>query len=114
MIHTYAVVGLGYVGLGLATALAKHEQVIGYDIDKKRIQGLRNHVDKNKLIDKAELASKNIVYTSTLEDIKSATFYIVSVATPAYFYETPNLEPLINAVKDFMLIRKAPVVNFLC
>lgn len=110
---TYAVVGLGYVGLWLATALSKHNTVIAYDINKQRIQELRQHVDRNQLISKADLTHHNIVFTDTLLDIKPANFYIVSVATPAYFYETPNLEPLIGAVKDLaVVLKKNDVIVF--
>ncbi|MDP3558925.1 MAG: NAD-binding protein, partial [Legionellaceae bacterium] len=97
---TIAVVGLGYVGLGLATALSQKHKVIGYDINETRIKELRKHIDSNHLVEDNTLLSKNITYTHHLDDIKAANFYIVSVATPAYFYETPNLEPLISATKD--------------
>ena len=110
---TFAVVGLGYVGLGLAVALSKKNTVIGYDIDCDRIQGLRQKKDKNNLVSKEELSKSTVVFTSILEDIKHANFYIISVATPAYFYETPNLKPLIGATEQLArVIKKGDIIVF--
>lgn len=92
-----AVVGLGYVGLGLATAFAGVYPTWGYDIDSARIAGLKRHEDRNQLIESCVLAASTLRYTDALEDIRAANFFVVSVATPAYFYELPNLEPLIAA-----------------
>lgn len=109
----YAVVGLGYVGLGLATALSKKYAVIGYDINKERIEELCDYVDRNNLITKDQLCNKNLSYTSHLDDIRVADFYIVSVATPAYHYEVPNLHPLISATKDVgSVIKKGDIIVF--
>jgi UDP-N-acetyl-D-galactosamine dehydrogenase len=104
--ETYAVVGLGYVGLGLAIAFSKKSYVIAYDNNKQRIKELKQQVDRNNLINKEDLVHPNIVFTDTLADIKSANLYIVAVATPAYYYEFPNLEPLIGAVKDLGVVLK--------
>jgi UDP-N-acetyl-D-galactosamine dehydrogenase len=67
--------------------------VIDYDNNKQRIQELKQQIDRNKLINKEDLAHPNLFFTDTLADIKSANLYIVAVATPAYYYEFPNLEP---------------------
>ena len=110
---TFAVVGLGYVGLGLAVALGKNHATIGYDINKERIRELQQHEDRNNLISKSDLAHKNLTYTHCVDDTKSANFYIVAVATPAYFYEFPNLEPVINATKDVgRVIKKGDIIVF--
>jgi len=103
---TYAVVGLGYVGLGLAVAFSKKTKVIAYDNNKQRIQELKQQLDSHKLINQDDLAHPNIIYTDTLADIKPATIYIVAVSTPAYYYEFPNLEPLIGVVKDLAVVLK--------
>lgn len=111
--EVYAIVGLGYVGLGLATALAKEAKVYGYDINKTRIRDLKNSKDTNNLITTDELLQSKLNLTSELEDIKQATFYIVCVSTPAYCYETPDLEPLISSVKDLaQVIKKGDVIVF--
>ncbi len=102
----YAVIGLGYVGLGLATSLSKKYSVLGYDINELRLQELRQHTDRNKQIDSLELSRSNVIYTSNINDLEKANFYIVTVSTPAYFYETPNLEPLINATTSLASVLK--------
>src|ERR1700733_7988652 len=101
-----AIIGLGYVGLGLALALGKRHSVLGYDISKKRIHELKNNIESNLLFTSEELSESNVQYVSEIQDIKSADFYIGSVSTPAYYYELPNLEPLITATKQLATVLK--------
>lgn len=101
-----AIIGLGYVGLGLGVALSKERTVFGYDILESRLEELTKQIDKNQLFTRQELTSAKLHYTSHIQDIKSADFFIVTVSTPAYFYELPNLEPLINATKALAAILK--------
>ncbi len=111
----FAVIGLGYVGLGLAIALSKTGPVVGYDINPKRIETLRQHIDLNQLFNESELASalKTLTLTDQIEAIQSANFYIISVATPAYYYEAPNLEPLVSATENLAtILKKDDVVVF--
>jgi len=111
--RTYAVVGLGYVGLGLVTALGKNNPVFGYDTNEKRILELRKHIDKNKQVDCKELSKSKVFYTHKIEDIKQANFFIITVSTPAFFYETPNLKPLMDATKKLaLIIKKDDIVVF--
>lgn len=110
---TYAVVGLGYVGLGLAIALAKKNHVYGYDISENRIQALKKHEDKNHQLDHKALRASTVMFTHRLEDIRSANFYFIVVSTPAYHYEIPNLEPLIAAVKQIAtILKKGDIIVF--
>lgn len=110
---TVAVVGLGYVGLGLAVALSKKMEVIGYDNNPTRITELNEHIDHNHLISSTDLAHKNLAFTNDCHEIKHANFFIVSVSTPAYSYEIPNLEPLANATKDLSrILKKKDIVVF--
>lgn len=111
--RTYAVVGLGYVGLGLATALGKNNLVFGYDTNEIRILELRKNFDKNQQVDYNELSKSKVFYTDKLEEIEQANFYIITVSTPAYFYEIPNLEPLKNATKSVAsILKKGDIVVF--
>jgi len=103
---SYAIIGLGYVGLGLAIALSKKHPVYGYDINANRVEELTRHIDKNNQVSSDELASSSIQFTQHIEDICVVNLYIVTVSTPAYFYETPNLKPLISAVKKLATIIK--------
>ena len=80
-----AVIGLGYVGLPLANALAEVYRVVGFDINKKRIKELNNGYDStNELSSNQvnEYLNENIIYTSSENKLKEANFFIVTVPTP--------------------------------
>jgi UDP-N-acetyl-D-glucosamine/UDP-N-acetyl-D-galactosamine dehydrogenase len=110
---TLAVLGLGYVGLGLAVALSQHHRVYGYDINSSRIEQLKHQLDKNYETEMFELKDKNIIFTDELNDIVVASFYIVVVSTPAYHYETPDLSPLISVTQALgRILKKGDVVVF--
>ena len=95
-----AIIGLGYVGLPLAVEFAKKRKVIGFDIDKKRVQELKNFIDNSKEVSSQELKKiKNIIFTNNLIDIKNCTIFIVTVQTPVHIDKGPNLSPLIHASK---------------
>ena len=63
------VIGMGYVGLPIALEFAKHYKVIGFDINSKRIDMLKNHEDPSKEIESDEFKNKDIVFTDQLEDL---------------------------------------------
>lgn len=95
-----AIIGLGYVGLPLAVEFAKNEfQVIGFDINQKRISDLETFVDHTKEVTEEELKAvkSHISYTNSLEKIADANIYIVTVPTPINQYKQPDLTPLIKA-----------------
>jgi UDP-N-acetyl-D-glucosamine/UDP-N-acetyl-D-galactosamine dehydrogenase len=92
-----AVIGLGYVGLPIALELAKKISVIGFDINAKRVQMMRNAKDPSKEVDAAEFEGKDIVFTDDLAVLKEARFFIVAVPTPVDKYNVPDLRPLIGA-----------------
>lgn len=78
-----AVVGLGYVGLPLALAFAKNRQVIGFDINKTRIDQLNNGKDKNLEFNNKKIKSAKLLkFTSNSNDLNSSNCYIVTVPTP--------------------------------
>jgi UDP-N-acetyl-D-glucosamine/UDP-N-acetyl-D-galactosamine dehydrogenase len=90
-----AVIGLGYVGLPLALALAKKfPEVYGFDINEKRIADLKAANDVTGETDAAELKNTKLRITSSLQDIAPCTFYIVSVPTPIDDRRQPDLTPL--------------------
>ena len=97
---TIAIIGLGYVGLPLAVAFAKKYNVIGFDINLKRVKELNNADDFTLEVSKEELeevlSTKEIglKVTATLDDIKEATVFIVTVPTPTNKYNQPVLIPL--------------------
>ena len=99
--RTVAVIGLGYVGLPLTLAFGKQYKTIGYDVDEARISELLGGIDSNGEADPSEFqAAKNITYTSDLNILKDADFYIVTVPTPVDQYKRPDLAPLQNASKS--------------
>ncbi len=93
-----AVIGLGYVGLPLALEFSKKKLVIGFDINKKRIQELKSGIDKNLEFNKEQLLiSSQLNFTNNEEDLKSANCFIITVPTPINELKKPDLEPLLMA-----------------
>ena len=93
-----AIIGLGYVGLPLALAFEKKRSVIGFDIEKKRIDELLSGIDKNLESTKDELQNiKQLNFTSNEADLKLANCYIVTVPTPIDEFKKPDLNPLSKA-----------------
>ena len=94
-----AIIGLGYVGLPLAVEFGKHRSVVGLDINEKRIKELRDEgVDNTLEVDKHELKSADqLTFTSDINDIAHANFYIITVPTPIDDNNAPDLKPLESA-----------------
>jgi UDP-N-acetyl-D-galactosamine dehydrogenase len=91
------VVGLGYVGLPLAVELSKYFKIIGFDINKKRIDILKSGIDPNQEVESDVLKQSSLEYTSNPADIKKAEFIIVAVPTPVDSHNIPDLTPVIKA-----------------
>lgn len=93
-----AIIGLGYVGLPLAVEFAKVREVIGFDIDQERITELLNGVDSTLEVSTVEiLASRQLHFTGSLEDLKNCNCFIITVPTPVDSDQRPDLSPLIAA-----------------
>ena len=92
-----AVVGLGYVGLPLATAFSKVMPTIGFDINRDRIAELQNGSDRNGEIDPANLRAPSLELTSEPSELRRASLIIVAVPTPVDKAKSPDLSPLIEA-----------------
>tara|TARA_R110002096_G_scaffold416576_3_gene619717 strand:- start:158797 stop:160086 length:1290 start_codon:yes stop_codon:yes gene_type:complete len=88
------VVGLGYVGLPLAVALAKKFKVTGFDISEQRISELKDGFDRTEEIDRERLEACAMEITSSADDIKGAAIYIVTVPTPVDENNKPDLTPV--------------------
>jgi UDP-N-acetyl-D-galactosamine dehydrogenase len=91
------VVGLGYVGLPLATALAKHFDVLGFDVSESRIAELAKGFDRNASQVSPDLVARSLTFTSRAADLKSAGFFIVAVPTPVDQDNIPDLRPVKSA-----------------
>ncbi len=108
-----AVVGLGYVGLPIALEFAKYFSVIGFDINTKRVEMMKNGEDPSKELDASEFKNKDIVFTDNTDVLKEAKFYVVAVPTPINEYNTPNLRPLLSASKTVgSVLKKGDYVIF--
>lgn len=86
-----AVVGLGYVGMPLAVALAKYNSVIGYDVNETRVSELNDGWDSNREIRQHVLKTTFCKFTADINDIKDAQIYIVTVPTPIDDNNDPDL-----------------------
>jgi UDP-N-acetyl-D-galactosamine dehydrogenase len=94
------VIGLGYVGLPLAVALARAHpgaEVVGFDIDSSRIAELRNGIDRTLEVEQAELAASRMTFTDSDEDCIAADIIIVTVPTPIDERNKPDLGSLLAA-----------------
>ena len=93
-----AIVGLGYVGLPLAVGFSRKYDVIGFDLDLKRIEELKNNFDKTNEVSRSSLASlNNIVFTNNQEELVDAKQFIITVPTPIDKNNKPDLSFLIGA-----------------
>ena len=92
-----AVIGLGYVGLPIALEFAKKIKVVGFDINAKRVEMMRNNIDPSNELDSSAFEGCDIHFTADLKDLKDVTFFIVAVPTPIDASNLPDLTPLIKA-----------------
>ncbi len=93
-----AVIGLGYVGLPVAVAFARSGvPVIGFDVDRRRIEELRSGHDRTREIEKGQLAQRTLRLENEPACLRDADFFIVTVPTPIDGAHRPNLGALLSA-----------------
>jgi UDP-N-acetyl-D-galactosamine dehydrogenase len=121
-----AIIGLGYVGLPLATAFAEKFKTVGYDIDPKRVDELQKGHDRTLEVEDAFLQSvlvktsvdleekgKGLLVTDAVLPISSANVYIVTVPTPTDKHNRPVLTPMLKASEMIgRLLKKGDVVIY--
>ena len=126
MKNKISIIGLGYVGLPLATEFARQYKVVGFDIDKSRVKQLLEGEDRtgeislsvlNQVLitnDEEFLFSKSGLFlTSTLEDIKDSNIYIITVPTPIDIYKKPDLSYLLSATEMVSkVLKKGDIVIY--
>lgn len=114
MEYQVAVIGLGYVGLPLAVESGKHFPTVGLDINKHRIDELRQGIDRTLEVDSEELLqSSDLSFTSETIDIESCNFYIVTVPTPVDEHKNPDLRPIIGASRSIApYLKKGDIVVY--
>ncbi len=94
-----AIIGLGYVGLPIALEFARKISVIGFDIKDDRIEMMKNRIDPSNELSAEDFDGCDIHYTSDLDELREASFYIVAVPTPIDVHKNPDLTPLLSATE---------------
>ena len=109
-----AVIGLGYVGLPLAVAFGRKYPTLGFDINRKRVQELRDGIDCTREVDREELlAAERLSFSTSLDELRRATFYIVAVPTPVDQHKKPDLSPLRGASETVgKVLKKGDIVVY--
>lgn len=92
-----SVVGLGYVGMPLAVALAEKAEVIGFDVNKSKIEQYKLGYDMTNEVGDEKLKKSSVIFTSDEFELRNAKFHIVAVPTPINEDTTPDLRPVIGA-----------------
>lgn len=106
-----AVIGLGYVGLPVAMALAdKYSDVIGFDIKDARVGALKNGTDSTREVSPERLRQTTLRFTSRLEELGDRTVFIVAVPTPIDKNRQPDLRPLIAASRTVGQVLQAGAI----
>lgn len=95
-----AVIGLGYVGLPLAVAFGRQLPVIGYDINRARVDELTRGVDRTLEVSDTELAeAAHLTFSCAPDDLVAANVYIVTTPTPIDEYKKPDLSAVLGATR---------------
>ena len=110
------IIGLGYVGLPLAHAFSKKFKVVGFDINKPRVDELNSGYDRTLELSSEEVLesiSNGMIYSTSMEDIKDCNIYIVTVPTPIDSSNRPDLTPLIKSSQTIgKVLKKDDIVIY--
>lgn len=108
-----AVIGLGYVGLPIALEFAKKLKVVGFDINAKRVEMMRNKIDPSQELESSAFEGCDIEFTNDLNVLRQANFFIVAVPTPVDEHNVPDLVPVTRASETIgKVIKKGDYVVF--
>lgn len=112
-----AIIGLGYVGAPLALELAKHYNVIGFDINAERVNELRQGHDRTREISEPELkalqADHRLVLTSLATNLRDADIFIVTVPTPVSDAHVPDMSCVLAASRTVgQVMKKGAIVVY--
>nr|WP_300005697.1 nucleotide sugar dehydrogenase [Tissierella sp.] len=94
-----AIIGLGYVGMPLAVAFSKKVDVIGFDLNREKIELYKRGIDPTEEVGDEAIKQAKVDFTFEEKDIRAAKFHIVAVPTPINQDKTPNLSPVEGASK---------------
>ncbi len=92
-----AVIGLGYVGLPIALEFARKIKVVGFDINRKRIELMRQGKDPSNELESDKFHGTDIYFTADLEDLRDVKFFVIAVPTPINSSNLPDLGPVLKA-----------------
>lgn len=92
-----SLVGLGYVGMPIAVAFARKIKVIGFDLNKEKINLYKNGIDPTKEVGNDVISGTTVEFTADASRLKEAKFHIVAVPTPVNDDHTPDLTPVEGA-----------------
>lgn len=92
-----ALIGLGYVGMPIAIAFAKKADVIGFDLNKEKIELYRSGIDPTNEVGNETIQNTTVFFTADEKELQNAKFHIVAVPTPVNQDKTPDLAPVIGA-----------------
>ena len=108
------VIGLGYVGLPVAVEFAKRlPSVVGFDINKEKVASLKLGLDTTGEVSQKDLLGSKLIVTTSTDDIKNATFFVVAVPTPVDSANIPDFTPLIKASETVgRVLKKGDVVVY--
>jgi UDP-N-acetyl-D-galactosamine dehydrogenase len=108
------IIGLGYVGLPLAVEFGKVIDVVGFDINRGRIEELQKGFDRTREVNTEDLrASAKLTFSSDTSALKGVNFFIVTVPTPVDDSKKPDLRPLVSASKTVgKVIKKGDIVIY--
>ncbi len=101
-----SLIGLGYVGLPIALAFARKVSVIGFDINKERVEMMKKGIDPSGELSPEEFKGCDIEFTDSLEVLKKASFHIVAVPTPVDQANQPDLTPVLKASESIGKVLK--------
>src|SRR5689334_17719574 len=108
-----AVIGLGYVGLPIALEFAKKISVIGFDINAKRVEMMKQGIDPSNELEKEAFEGCDITFTNSLDVLREAKFFIVAVPTPVDEHNVPDLTPVKRASETIgKVIKKGDYVVY--
>ncbi len=108
-----SVVGLGYVGLPVAVAFGKKFQVIGFDLNQRRINELKDGFDRTEEVLPEDLKAARILYTTDSQELKKANFHIIAVPTPVDDHNKPDLTPMLKASESVgAVLKKGDIVVY--
>ena len=111
-----AVVGLGYVGLPLAAAFSEKYEVVGFDVNAKRIEELKSGYDRTLELSNEQMKKaidNGMKFSLNLEDIRDCNFFIVTVPTPIDKNKRPDLTPVVKATESVAkVLKKGDIVVY--